>query len=48
MPSWGSLFKELESFSGFATEPWKLVPLCLLILVVSSFHAVLSRQESLA
>lgn len=47
MPSWGSLLKELESFSGFATEPWKLVPLCLLILVVSSFHAVLSRQESL-
>ena len=46
MPSWGSLLKELESFSGFAAEPWKLVPLCLLILVVSSFHAVLSRQES--
>jgi peptide/nickel transport system permease protein len=47
MPSWGSLLKELESFSGFAAEPWKLVPLCLLILAVSSFHAVLSHQESL-
>ena len=46
MPSWGGLLKELESFSGFAAEPWKLVPLCLLILVVSSFHAILSRQES--
>lgn len=46
MPSWGSLLKELESFSGFAAEPWKLAPLCLLILVVSSFHAVLTRQES--
>ncbi|MBV9086036.1 MAG: ABC transporter permease [Acidobacteria bacterium] len=47
MPSWGSLLKELESFSGFASEPWKLAPLCLLIVVVSSFHAILSRQESL-
>lgn len=45
MPSWGSLLRELEGLSGFSLEPWKLVPLCLLVLVVSSFQIILSREE---
>jgi peptide/nickel transport system permease protein len=45
LPSWGSLLRELESFASFGFEPWKLAPLCLLILVVSSFQIVLSREE---
>ncbi len=45
MPSWGSLLKELEGLVSVGTEPWKLVPLILLVLVVTSFQLLLSRQE---
>jgi ABC-type dipeptide/oligopeptide/nickel transport system permease subunit len=45
MPSWGSLLRELESFTSLGAEPWKLVPLLLLVMVVSSFQIILSRQE---
>jgi len=45
MPSWGSLLRELEGMLSFAEAPWKLVPLVLLILVVSSFELVLTKQE---
>jgi peptide/nickel transport system permease protein len=45
LPSWGSLLRELESFTSFGFEAWKLVPLVLLVLVVSSFQIVLSRDE---
>jgi peptide/nickel transport system permease protein len=45
LPSWGSLLRELESFTGFSTEPWKLVPLILLIMVVTGFQMLLSREE---
>jgi len=45
LPSWGSLLRELESFASFGFEAWKLVPLVLLVLVVSSFQIVLSRDE---
>ena len=45
LPSWGSLLRELESFSTVSTQPWQFVPLILFIVVVSSFHLVLTRQE---
>jgi peptide/nickel transport system permease protein len=45
LPSWGSLLRELESFSTTSAQPWQLVPLILFILVVSSFHLVLTKEE---
>ncbi|HEY1679722.1 MAG TPA: ABC transporter permease [Candidatus Sulfotelmatobacter sp.] len=48
LPSWGSLLKELEGLVSVGEEPWKFVPLILLILVVTSFQLVLSKHEELA
>jgi ABC-type dipeptide/oligopeptide/nickel transport system permease subunit len=45
MPSWGSLLRELEGMLSLGEAPWKLVPLILLVLVVSSFELTLNRQE---
>lgn len=48
MPSWGSLLKELEGLVSLGQEPWKFVPLALLVVVVTSFQLVLSKQEEVA
>lgn len=45
LPSWGSLLRELEDLAMSPGELWKLVPLVLLIVVVSSFELLLSRSE---
>jgi peptide/nickel transport system permease protein len=45
LPSWGSLLKELEGLVSVGEEPWKFVPLALLIVVVTSFQLVLSQQQ---
>ncbi len=45
LPSWGSLLRELEDLAMSPGEYWKLVPLVLLIVVVSSFELLLSRSE---
>ncbi|MFZ0199720.1 MAG: ABC transporter permease [Candidatus Sulfotelmatobacter sp.] len=45
LPSWGSLLKELEGMVSVGDEPWKFVPLILLVLVVMSFQFLLSEQE---
>ena len=45
MPSWGSLLRELEGLMSFREEPWRLVPLILLIIVMTSFQMVLSKEE---
>jgi ABC-type dipeptide/oligopeptide/nickel transport system permease subunit len=47
LPSWGSLLKELEGLVSVGEEPWKFVPLILLVVVVTSFQLVLSRQEEM-
>jgi ABC-type dipeptide/oligopeptide/nickel transport system permease subunit len=47
LPSWGSLLKELEGLVSVGEEPWKFVPLILLIVVVTSFQLVLSKHEEL-
>ena len=48
LPSWGSLLKELEGLVSVGEEPWKFVPLLLLIVVVTSFQFVLSDAEEAA
>jgi ABC-type dipeptide/oligopeptide/nickel transport system permease subunit len=48
MPSWGSLLKELEGLVSVGEEPWKFVPLVLLVVVVTSFQLLLSRHEEVA
>jgi peptide/nickel transport system permease protein len=45
LPSWGSLLRELEGFSSLSAQPWQFAPLILFIVVVSSFHLVLTKQE---
>jgi ABC-type dipeptide/oligopeptide/nickel transport system permease subunit len=46
LPSWGSLLRELQSYSAITGQPWQFVPLVLFVLVVSCFHLVLLEQES--
>ena len=45
LPSWGSLLRELEGMISFRDEPWRLVPLLLLIVVLTSFQLLLSNEE---
>jgi ABC-type dipeptide/oligopeptide/nickel transport system permease subunit len=45
LPSWGSLLRELEGLISFREEPWRLVPLLLLIIVMTSFQLLLSNEE---
>jgi len=47
MPSWGSLLRELEGLASVGEQPWKLVPLVLLVVVVTSFQLLLSQEEGL-
>src|SRR5580765_6990844 len=48
LPSWGSLLKELEGLVSVGEEPWKFVPLILLVIVVTSFQLVLSKPDEVA
>jgi ABC-type dipeptide/oligopeptide/nickel transport system permease subunit len=45
LPSWGSLLRELEGLVSFREEPWRLVPLVLLVAVMTSFQVLLSNEE---
>jgi peptide/nickel transport system permease protein len=45
LPSWGSLLKELEGLVSVGEEPWKFVPLILLIVTVTAFQFVLLQGE---
>jgi peptide/nickel transport system permease protein len=45
LPSWGSLLRELEGLISFREEPWRLAPLLLLIVVMTSFQMLLSGEE---
>jgi len=45
MPSWGNLLRGFEDFSVLAANPWRLVPLILLVIVVMCFQLVLPSQE---
>ena len=46
LPSWGSLLRELQSYSAITGQPWQFVPLILFVGVVICFHLVLLEQES--
>src|SRR5450755_4155861 len=48
LPSWGSLLKELEGLVSIGEEPWKFVPLILLVVVVTSVQLVLSKHDEAA
>ena len=48
LPSWGGLLRDLESRFGLLSQPWRLAPLVLLVLVVSAFQFALAGEESLA
>src|SRR6267143_2021196 len=45
MPSWGNLLRGFEDFSALSANPWRLVPLVLLVIVVTCFQLVLPPQE---
>jgi peptide/nickel transport system permease protein len=45
LPSWGSLLRELEGLVSFRDEPWRLVPLLLLMVVLTSFQTVLTNDN---
>jgi peptide/nickel transport system permease protein len=45
LPSWGSMLRELEDFSAVGLQPWRLVPLFLLLAVVSCFQVLISEKE---
>jgi len=45
LPSWGTLLGELENLTSLTAQPWRLVPLVLLIVTVSCFHLVLQKEE---
>jgi len=46
LPSWGSLLRELESFSMLSAKPWQFAPLVLLVATVSCFHLAMQREEA--
>jgi ABC-type dipeptide/oligopeptide/nickel transport system permease subunit len=46
LPSWGSLLRELESFSMLSAKPWQFAPLLLLIATVSCFHLAMQKEEA--
>jgi peptide/nickel transport system permease protein len=48
MPSWGSLLKELEGLISLGAQPWKFVPLVLLVMVVTAFQLLFAKQEETA
>jgi peptide/nickel transport system permease protein len=45
VPSWGSLLRELESYSMGSSQPWVLAPLILLIVTVSCFQLSVQKEE---
>jgi peptide/nickel transport system permease protein len=45
LPSLGSLLRELQDAVTLRPEPWRLLPLAVLIAIISSFQVLLSKQE---
>jgi peptide/nickel transport system permease protein len=45
LPSWGSLLRELESYSIGYSQPWTVAPLILLIATVSCFQIAFQKEE---
>ena len=45
LPSLGSLLREMESIVTLRPEPWRFLPILVLILVVSSFQILLEKDK---
>jgi ABC-type dipeptide/oligopeptide/nickel transport system permease subunit len=45
LPSLGSLLREMESIVTLRPEPWRFLPILILILVVSSFQVLLEKDR---
>lgn len=45
LPSLGSLLREMQSMVTLRPEPWRFLPILVLIVVVSSFQVLLNQQE---
>lgn len=45
LPSLGSLLREMQHMVMLRPEPWRFVPILVLVVVVSSFEILLNRQE---
>ena len=45
LPSLGSLLREMQSIVTLRPEPWRFLPILVLILVVSSFQVLLNRDS---
>ncbi len=45
LPSLGSLLRELQDAVTLRPEPWRLLPLAVLIVVISAFQVLLNKQE---
>ena len=44
LPSLGSLLRELQDAVTLRPEPWRLLPLAVLIVVISSFQVLLNKK----
>jgi len=44
LPSWGSLLREVESYTSLSNR-WQFAPLLLLVAVVSCFHLLMAHRE---
>ncbi len=45
LPSLGSLLRELQDAVTLRPEPWRFLPLAVLIVVISAFQVLLNKQE---
>ncbi len=48
LPSWGNLLRGSEDFSAMAANPWRLIPLGVLVLTVICFQFTFRGSEELA
>jgi len=48
LPSWGNLLRGSEDFSAMAANPWRLVPLFVVVLTVICFQFIFPGSEELA
>ena len=45
LPSWGSMLRELESYTAVQDNPWMIAPAVLLVMVVIAFQLVLRAED---
>ena len=45
LPSLGSLLREMQEMVTLRPEPWRFVPILVLIVLISSFQVLLNKQE---